>query len=94
MKQSHNKGKTLTLLQAFDHDNDQFLVRVGKDRSWHSYNIMVRARTFVSDFLLGWELCKYRIIIGFCLSGFCLQLPDPVTECGQGKPMHLTPLSA
>lgn len=55
MKQSHNKGKTLTLLQAFDHDNDQFLVRVGKDRSWHSYNIMVRARTFVSDFLLGWE---------------------------------------
>ena len=55
MKHAHNKGKTLTLLQAFDHDNDQFLVRVGKDRSWHSYNIMVRARTFVSDYLQSWQ---------------------------------------
>ncbi len=47
--------KNITLLQAFDHDNDQFSIRVGKDRSWHSYNIMVRARNYVSDYLLSWE---------------------------------------
>lgn len=55
MKHSRNKGKKLTLLQAFDHDNEQFLIRVGKDRSKHSYNIMVRARTFVVDYLHVWE---------------------------------------
>lgn len=55
MGQLRKKEKTLTLLQAFDYDNEQFLIRVGKDRSWHSYNIMVRARTFVADFLQAWE---------------------------------------
>ncbi len=53
--ESLQKKKNITLLQAFDHDNDQFSIRVGKDRSWHSYNIMVRARNYVSDFLLSWE---------------------------------------
>ncbi|MBQ8714041.1 MAG: tyrosine-type recombinase/integrase [Prevotella sp.] len=54
MKQ-FQKSKNITLLQAFDLDNQQFSVRVGKDRSWHSYNIKVRARNYVSDFLLSWE---------------------------------------
>ena len=54
MESLQNK-KNITLLQAFDHDNEQFSIRVGKDRSWHSYNIMVRARNYVSDFLLSWE---------------------------------------
>jgi len=54
MKQ-FQKSKNITLLQAFDLDNQQFSVRVGKDRSWHSYNIKVRARKYVSDFLLSWE---------------------------------------
>ncbi len=53
--ESLQKKKNITLLQAFDHDNEQFSIRVGKDRSWHSYNIMVRARNYVSDFLLSWE---------------------------------------
>ena len=53
--ESLQKKKNITLLQAFDHDNDQFSIRVGKDRSWHSYNIMVRARNYVSDFLSSWE---------------------------------------
>ena len=55
MKQLQKTGKTLTLLQAFDHDNDLFFIRVGKDRSWHSYEVMVRARSYVSDYLLAWE---------------------------------------
>lgn len=55
MKHSHKKGKTLSLLQAFDYDNEQFYIRVGKDRSMRSYNIMVRARAYVSDYLLAWE---------------------------------------
>ena len=40
-----------TLLQVFDDDNKRFLVRVGKDRSKHSYNIMVRAREYVAEYL-------------------------------------------
>lgn len=55
MKRKYQKNKSITLLEAFDRDNEQFSVRVGKDRSWHSYNIMVRAREFVADFLLSWE---------------------------------------
>lgn len=55
MRKTRKNKQALTLLEAFDHDNDQFSVRVGKDRSAHSYKIMVRARTFVADFLRSWE---------------------------------------
>ena len=55
MKRKYQKNKSITLLEAFDRDNEQFSVRVGKDRSCHSYNIMVRAREFVADFLVLWE---------------------------------------
>lgn len=51
------KQKT-TLLQAFDDDNKRFFVRVGKDRSKHSYNIMVRAREYVAEYLQSWMLCQ------------------------------------
>ena len=52
-----NKQK-VTLLQTFDDDNKRFLVRVGKDRSKHSYNIMVRAREYVAEYLQSWVLCQ------------------------------------
>lgn len=52
-----NKQK-VTLLQVFDEDNKHFLMRVGKDRSKHSYDIMVRARTYVAEFLQSWEKCQ------------------------------------
>ena len=45
----------MTLLQAFDADNYQFQLRVGKDRSIHSYHIMLRARNYVADFIKAWE---------------------------------------
>ena len=49
------KGQSSSLLQTFDEDNELFRMRVGKDRSVHSYNIMVRARGYVADFLQSWE---------------------------------------
>lgn len=52
MKQSQKKMKEPTLLKVFDADNEQFYQRVGKDRSLHSYNIKVRARGYVADYLL------------------------------------------
>lgn len=52
MKQSRKKEEVPTLLKVFDADNEQFYLRVGKDRSKHSYNIKVRARKYVADFLL------------------------------------------
>lgn len=55
MTYSQKKEQVPTLLQAFDADNERFFVRVGKDRSIHSYNIMVRARGYVADYLREWE---------------------------------------
>lgn len=55
MKRSVNKSDSATLLQIFDTDNRHFLLRVGKDRSRHSYNIMVRARKYVAEYLQEWE---------------------------------------
>ena len=55
MKQVKQNEQVPTLLQAFDEDNERFRLRVGKDRSKHTYNIMVRARGYVADFLQSWE---------------------------------------
>lgn len=55
MRHSQQNNQDITLLQLFDADNKRFLVRVGKDRSIHSYNIMVRARNYVADYLKEWE---------------------------------------
>ena len=54
MKQKKNKQQVFTLLQIFDADNEHFRQRVGKDRSRHSYNIKVRARQYVADYLKEW----------------------------------------
>ena len=55
MKNPKPNEQLPTLLQAFDEDNELFHLRVGVDRSKHSYNIMVRARGYVADFLQSWE---------------------------------------
>ena len=55
MKQIKKNEQPPTLLKVFDEDNAQFRLRVGKDRSIHSYKIMVRARGYVADFLQLWE---------------------------------------
>lgn len=55
MKHLQNKKQLPTLLQAFDADNEHFALRVGKDRSRHSYNIKVRARQYVADYLQEWH---------------------------------------
>ena len=55
MKQIKKNVQLPTLLKVFDEDNAQFRLRVGKDRSIHSYKIMVRARGYVADFLQLWE---------------------------------------
>lgn len=55
MRSAKKKRLRLNLLQVFDADNKRFLVRVGKDRSMRSYNIMVRARKYVADYLKEWE---------------------------------------
>lgn len=55
MKQIKKNEQPPTLLKVFDEDNEQFRLRVGKDRSIHSYNIMVRARKYVADYLQSWE---------------------------------------
>lgn len=55
MKQIRKNVQLPTLLKVFDEDNEQFRLRVGKDRSIHSYKIMVRARGYVADFLQLWE---------------------------------------
>lgn len=55
MKQIKKNVQLPTLLKVFDEDNEQFRLRVGKDRSIHSYKIMVRARGYVADFLQLWE---------------------------------------
>ncbi|MBQ9678592.1 MAG: tyrosine-type recombinase/integrase [Prevotella sp.] len=51
MKQSRKKEKVPTLLKVFDADNEQFYQRVGTDRSRHTYNIKVRAREYVADYI-------------------------------------------
>ena len=55
MKQIKKNVQLPTLLKVFDEDNEQFRLRVGKDRSIHSYKIMVRARKYVADYLQSWE---------------------------------------
>ena len=55
MRKKKTNKKQLTLLQAFDIDLAQLLLRVGKDRSPHTYHIKARARRFVADFLQCWE---------------------------------------
>ena len=55
MKQIKKNEQPPTLLKVFDEDNAQFRLRVGKDRSIHSYKIMVRARKYVADYLQSWE---------------------------------------
>lgn len=57
-KKVKNIKQKMTLLQAFDDDNKRFFVRVGKDRSKHSYNIMVRARGYVAEYLQSWMLSQ------------------------------------
>ena len=55
MKHENQEKQYPTLLRTFDEDNELFRLRVGKDRSKHSYSIMVRARGYVADFLQLWE---------------------------------------
>lgn len=51
MNKTPKKTKCITLLETFDEENRLFSLRVGKDRSIHTYNNMVRARTLVALFL-------------------------------------------
>lgn len=55
MKHIKKRNGQSSLLQTFDEDNELFRLRVGKDRSVHSFKIMVRARGYVADFLQSWE---------------------------------------
>lgn len=48
------KGKTITLLEAYDQDLDRFRHRVGKDRSERSLRAMQQGRQYVAAFLMDW----------------------------------------
>ena len=49
-----SRGKSMSLLEAYDQDLERFMHRVGKDRSERSLRALQQGRQYVAAFLIDW----------------------------------------